>query len=217
MKLELIPVLEIRVPVGALEKVGPRPASTFEENPLEWDEYQTRLLQAGGFADYPRIIKGSSFIHLDGWKLDDLRRLIQIHLMYEEEPVPPAESCGLFGGCVLFLDDAPVLVPQCCGEITDFYSWKNLSDPEFKAGYFCSEGHPMPHAKRRANQLVITCKDDWEEFQGPTKPEIIVDVNVLADAIEKAELRIQAFSNKIDELSVEFGVAKLSEYLVLSN
>ncbi|WP_157886793.1 hypothetical protein [Hymenobacter sp. PAMC 26628] len=216
MKVELIPAIEISRTAVDWERVGQHPIGDFQRNPAEWDDYQRRVLEVAGLADYSRVIKGSPFLHLNQWSLPDLRKLIKAHLLIEDEPVPVNESCALFGGGVLFVDDVPVLVPQCCSTIADFYGWKQIVAPSFGSGYFCLEGHPVPRAERQGNLLTINCQDKDETFDQPAQKQIIVGVNELAAAIEKAELVILNFSDKIDALSTEFGVQKLSDYLILA-
>jgi len=65
MNIELIPVLEIPITSQARLRAIQRPPASFQQNPLEWDEYQQRLLAAGGFFDYQRVIQGCNFVHAD--------------------------------------------------------------------------------------------------------------------------------------------------------
>lgn len=214
MKVELIPVLEIPIMARRqLQKIQ-RPPATFQQNPIEWDEYQRQLLVTGGFFDYQRVIKGCGFVRADQWTLTDLRMLVQNHLAGDKEPIPLKESCALFGGCILVVDSIPVLVPQCCGTIADFASWQGLLMPQFTAGPFCLEGHPGPEAVKTDTQLLITCEDPDESFDQPAQPKIMVEIVALAYATEHAKQMMAALSDRIDLLSDELGVAKASDYLV---
>lgn len=212
MKVELIPVLEIPVPAETLKQVQ-RPRYNFQLNPDEWDEYQRQLLLAGGFAGYKRVIKGHNFVHVDQWTLPDLRRLVMNHLG-NEQPLLVTESCALFGGCILFVDNVPVLVPQCCSTIADFASWKELIKPGFMSGPFCMEGHPCPQALKEGKRILIRCKDRDEEFWQPAQAEIPVELDVLAGAVGVAEFHVGKLASNIDLLSAEFGVLRASDYLV---
>lgn len=214
MNIELIPVLQIPMIAHTQLQEIHRPPATFQQNPIEWDEYQRQLLSTGGFSNYQRVIQGCNFVRVDQWSSSDLRMLVQNHLCGDKEPIPVEESCALFGGCILVVDGAPVLVPQCCSTIADFLGWKELLNLDFVSGPFCIEGHPCPNAAKSGNQLLITCADEWEKFDQPAHPQIAVELDELANALVQAQKRIDSFADKIDSLSAELGVKKASDYLV---
>ena len=214
MNIELIPVLEIPVITQKQLQEIRRPPATLQQNPIEWDEYHRQLLATGGFSDYQRVIPGRQFVRADQWSLPDLRLMVQNHLGGDKDLIPITESCALFGGCILILDDVPVLVPQCCSTIDDFTSWQDLLSPQFTSGYFCLGGHPSPEAVKTDTQLLITCEDPEERFDQPTQPKIVVEIAGLAIATERAKQILDALSDKIDLLSAELGVVKASDYLV---
>lgn len=214
MKVELIPTLEISAPSTDWQLVGPHPIGYFWQNPFEWDNYQSRVLRVAGLADYKRVIKGSHFLSLENWSLSDLRSIIRWHLGPEDNDIPAAESCALFGGGVLFVDDNPTLVPQCCSTLADLHSWSTLSEPQFQSGYFCPEGHPCPKATRQGHILRIVCYDEYEDFNQPAKAEFSLEITALANAVSAAEEALAIFCGKVDMLSVEFGVQRLSDHLV---
>lgn len=214
MKVALIPVLEIPVTPDARRRHPTPPAGNFQQNPAEWDDYQRQLLSAGGFADYPRVIPGYNFVLLDQWSLPDLRRLIQNHLLVDDERVNVADSCALFGGGLLLLDGEPVLGPQCCSTLAEVGGWQQLVSPGFQSGFFYSEGHPAPRATRRKDTLLIECQDQYQDFDPPAQPRITVEVARLAEAIAVAEAIVREFAQKIDQFSTEFGVPQLSAHLV---
>lgn len=214
MKLELIPALEISPPAIDWQLVGPHPIGHFWQNPLDWDNYQAHVLQVAGLADYKRVIKGSHFLSLDNWSLSDLRSIIRWHLGPEDNDIPAAESCALFGGGVLFVDDNPVLVPQCCSTLADLHSWSTLLEPQFQSGHFCLEGHPCPKATRQGHTVHIACHDKYEDFNQPAKAEFSLEIAALATAVSAAEEALAIFCEKVDRLSAEFGVQRLSDHLV---
>ena len=214
MNIELIPVLEIPIMARRRLQEIQRPPATFQQNPIEWDEYQRQLLVTGGFSDYQRVIQGCGFVSADQWSLTDLRVLVQNHLAGDKEPIPLKESCALFGGCVLVVDGVPVLVPQCCSTIADFTSWQGILSPQFTSGFFCIGGHPCPEAVKIDVRLVITCEDPDESFEQPAQLRIVLKIAALAAATEHARQIMYALSDRIDLLSAELGVAKASDYLV---
>ena len=214
MNIELIPVLEI--PVMAQRRLPEiqRPPSTFQQHPIEWDEYQRQLLVTGGFSDYQRVIKGGNFVRADQWSLPDLRLLARNHLAGDKEIISIEASCALFGGCILVVNNIPVLVPQCCSTIADFTSWQGLLSPQFISGYFCIEGHPCPEAVKTDTHILITCEDSDESFDQPARPKIVLEIAALVYATEQAKQIMDALSDRIDLLSAELGVAKAADYLV---
>lgn len=214
MKVELVPVVEISPSVVGWQRIGPRPESNFMQNPLQWEQYEARILQIAGFNNYRRVLPGSRFIAVDDWTLQDLKKLIEAHLRPGDEVVAAADSCALFGGSILFLNGTPVLVPQCCGTLADLYSWQELVQPQFQSGYFCMEGHPCPKAARKGSMLRITCHDEDEQFDQPTLPEFSVEIQALAAAISTAEKTLTILCEKVDSLSSSFGVQRLSDHLI---
>ncbi|MDU0370446.1 hypothetical protein ACFPAF_08600 [Hymenobacter endophyticus] len=214
MKVELVPVVDISSLVIDWQLAGPRPASNFIHNPLQWEQYQARILQIAGFNDYKRVLPGSHFLTVGDWTLPDLQKLIQAHLHPADEVVAAADSCALFGGGILFLDDTPVVIPQCCGTLADLYRWQALVEPQFQSGYFCMEGHPCPKATRQGSMLRITCHDEDEMFDQPTLLQFSVEIQALAAAISAAERTLTTLCEKVDRLSSSFGVQKLSDHLI---
>ncbi|MET4107003.1 hypothetical protein [Hymenobacter sp. UYP22] len=184
------------------------------QNPLQWEQYQARILQIDGFNNYRRVLPGSRFLAVDDWTLSDLQKLIDAHLHPGDEVVAAADSCALFGGGILFLNGTPVLVPQCCGTLADIYSWQGLVEPQFQSSYFCMEGHPCPKATKQGSRLRITCHDEDGQFDQPALTEFSVDIQALAAAISSAERTLTVLCEKVDSLSSIFGVQKLSDHLI---
>lgn len=214
MNIELIPVLEIPITAKARLQAVQCPPADFQRNPIEWDGYQQQLLEAGGFADYQRVIQGCNFVQADQWSLPDLRLLVQNHLGGDKEIIPLAESCALFGGCILIVDGLPVLVPQCCSTIADFASWQGLLNPQFTSGPFCTEGYPCPEAVKTDTQILVTCEDPDERFDQPAQPRIVVEIDAFFNATARAKQMMEMLCDRIDLLSAELGVAKASDYVV---
>ncbi|SDX76424.1 hypothetical protein [Hymenobacter psychrophilus] len=215
MSITLLPVLEVAAPAIDWDQVGPSPFATFWQNPSAWEEFQAKILRLSGFADHRQAVKGSKYLRIDDWQPEGLRRLINAHLgATGDDRMPVEESCALFGGGVLFIDNVPVLFPQCCSTIATVYDWKPLLVPQFQEGYFCLEGHPAPKAIREEEYLTIICEDEGEDFYPPTPPVIRVKVADLAVAVEQAEWQMQRLCEQVNALSAEFGAESISRYLI---
>ena len=53
-----------------------------------------------------------------------------------------------------------------------------------------------------------------ERFDPPAQPKIVLEMDALVSAIERAEQIMKALSDKIDLLSAELDVASASDYIV---
>ena len=211
----MLPVFELPASIIDWDQIGARPSGAFWQNPSDWEEFEAKILRLSGFTQHLPAVKSSRYLRADSLAVDDLRRLIDAHLeVTENKRVPVAESCALFGGAILIIDDLPVLFPQCCSTISTVYDWKVLLAPQFQEGYFCLEGHPAPKAIREQDYLNIICEDEGEEFYPPTTPIIRVKVADLAMAVEQAELQMQRLCERVDSLSAEYGAKSISCYLI---
>ncbi len=215
MKVGLVPVLDIPKPADAWDRVGPTPPLPRWEHLSEWDSYLAKALLEGGYAAYKTVSEGIPFYRATDISVPDLRTIIDLHL----EPLRKSDgtitdSCPLFGGLALVLDDKLALVPQCCGTLDDATSWQSVVAPGFEQGFICPEGHPQPKVVRRGKGLEVRCEDEWEEFNLPAPSSVTVPLEALRDAVERAIRELTTFAATVDTLSAEYEVERLSRHLV---
>ncbi|HKV12437.1 MAG TPA: hypothetical protein VJ725_30110 [Thermoanaerobaculia bacterium] len=124
------------------------------------------------------------------------------------------DSCPLFGGVIVVVDGRPRLRPQCCGDLSDINDWFRMAEDTFSESYICNEGHPAPYASRHGDALIITCREEGEEFSPGTDPEFVVQRSELLKALPSLRAELEQFCRTVDELSDRYGVARLSRILV---
>lgn len=210
MEIELVPVIEVpRVHAAT----SPPSSSSSDEK----EAHFKAILEQDGFPGYRPFLPGHGLYRLDQFRASaGLLRIVQIHVgRYDpDHGLPIAESCALFGGYILKVDDEVVCVPQCCGSLADFASWQCVVDPSFSEGYICNEGHPAPRLARRGDFLELSCEDD--QFDTFWQPAISCTIprDRLSSAITACEVELSGFEKELDQLGNELGAAGVGQILI---
>jgi hypothetical protein len=213
MTVELIPVIEISFPKSVLDKAGNTPPIPYLHHLDEWEVYRKTLLELFGLSQYQPFKPGHSFYPvLQFTNIDDLKKILDQHLLpLKEHGQAITETCALFGGTVLIINDEVKLLPQCCGTLSDFLDWKRVLEDDFKSDYIFMGGHPSPKAIKKNKELVLECIDEEEDFYPLTESVISIDILPLMEAVQKAEKELLIFSKTVDRLSKEYAVDNLSK------
>jgi hypothetical protein len=218
MKIELIPVIEIGIIDITSQIEKPRPKTKYWENPKEWENYFREELIRNEYENYQRIEKGHPYYRVRQFRSQkDLIKIIEFHLNVgnekEKKKLNLEESCALFGGYALRVNEKVVFTPQCCGTLADFQSWKSITENSFKEGYIACEGHPCPKAKRIENRIQFTFEDEWEDFIPPAT-NLMVEREKLIDAISLCEIELDNFSKILNTLNDYFKVKNIAKILI---
>lgn len=216
MKVELIPVIELAYQEEESHFIQPHPDNTYWTNSENWEEKYESLKQNNGYQDYRRILKGYPFYRINQFdSKDDMRKIIRIHLgqVEGEKGTPLSESCSLFGGYVLKVDNRTVFTPQCCSGLADIWTWNTIIKDKFTEGYICAEGHPAPKVTREGEALNFTFENEGEEF---IPPAIATTINrgEMAAAIKLCQKELDAFGEFLNSLAPEFGCPEIATALI---
>lgn len=210
--IQLVPVVELPHPKEAWDNAGNSPESTWHKLPDEWENYLSKVNVHSGYGLLESFPIGSGRYPLSQLSSSDIARIIELHT----SDTSLEESCALFGGYVLAADREAVLIPQCCGTLSDFNSWEALARGETYSEYFCLEGHPSPEAISDGSLIIIRCADELENFEEPAPAKYLLDRLTLANAIQDAKTELDQFVFKLEEWGNVQGHQNAAAILVYS-
>lgn len=198
MLVELIPVIEINC---YTEKDIVKPKYPYWDNRFEWDRYREESCKKSGFTDkFIPYSFGSNFyrvIHITEKNLvkliDERFSILNDCIDCNEDDIEP-----FLGGYVLKLDGEDKLFPQCCGDLSDIWSWNAIIKKDKRNILF--EGHPTPKIEIDKDKINLICSNKDEEFDPPTDELITVSLNDLSLAYEKAVEELKVFTQKIKNI-----------------
>ena len=139
-------------------------------------------------------------------KVDDqlLIEVVEEHLNpLRDAGDPDSDTCPLFGGVRIAVDEKVLLGPQCCGDLSDISSWFALISPDFTEGWVALEGHPAPRVERCGESLEFTCHDPDDPFSPGTTARFSVDRRELMEALFQLLEEVSAFSCRVASLHSE--------------
>jgi hypothetical protein len=206
MKLELIPVIEIK---SYRKDVLTPKEVPYWENPMRWDQYNAECFKLAGFKDkLEPYFPGSSFYRISEITLSNLSKIVLelTHTWRDENFVK--ENCSpLSGGYVLRIDEMDKYFPQCCGDLSDFQHWVNLSKGEIK-GFWA--GHPEPLVRIEGDTISFDFEISATTKYFAPLPDVkfisfsIIDLqNALKSTKEELEL-LEKRLNKINQEELLF-------------
>lgn len=198
MNIELIPVIEIEFNHQEVKAPDEYPYWDF---PGVWNRYrETRLIQEGFTTPMTPYLPGGPFYRLTAISDENLARLVIDHAGEMKE-----QSCSLFGGYVLRVDEQDKLFPQCCGVLADIQFWENISNG--KSSYY--EGHPVPLVSFKGEYVLfdLSTNEFYESFQ-PTPPTSLFQVHRhdLLKAVEKTVEELKFFAKRLDQINTTLGL-----------
>lgn len=208
MQVQLIPLLEITNYGQNLESPGRGPGIEFHE---EWDDYHAQSHAVAGFDPMTPYLPGTSFFLLE--KVSDAnlllimkRELAEVESVVTEDPSLAPMSCVLQGGYLLRVDGQDVLFPQCCCDLADIQTWKNLATG---AADQLLVGYPSPIIQVDGDKLVfdLTRGDSGETFYPPAPvKEIAIDRHALLKAVLETEKEMQVFVQRLEKIAAIGGI-----------
>ncbi|MGK4568170.1 hypothetical protein [Flavobacterium sp. 3HN19-14] len=206
-EIKFIPLIELATKKDAESKIVP--TGTSLDNPIEWDLYHENEL-AKNYENIPKPISSGIYQYrLFDIEIEDLERTIKLHI----GDTDLSESCSLFGGYAISINDRIELYPQCCGLLEEIQQWKKILNEDFE-DFYLLECHPSPLITKKGNQIRIYCKDDDETFFPPTKEIIELDYQKTKSAFLKLLADLNEFSIKFNKLSDNFGTKNIDKILI---
>jgi len=209
-EIKFIPLVELATKKDKESKIVPE--GTPLNNTRKWDLYHQSELSKN-YKNIPRPISSGVYQYrLFDIEIKDLERAIKLHIA----DLDISESCSLFGGYAISVDDNIELYPQCCGLLEEIKQWKKILDEDFK-DFYLLECHPAPLVTKNGNKIIIYCKDDDESFIPPTKEIIVLDYQKTKSAFLELIDELEEFSVKVNTLSDNFETKNIAEILIWGN
>ena len=199
MKIELIPVIEL--PTFKYKDL---------ENISDIEERRKSLLER----NYSQVhnLKPINEIQYKISDISDLDLIKAIELHKSDLPIE--DSCALFGGYALKVNDEIVLYPQCCGLLSEINDWKKLLNKNFET-FYLTECHPSPKFVKVEDEIHIECEEDETgPFQPKTRNVIVVNYDSLMSALRDLLIELEKLSERINNLSSDYKHVELSKILI---
>ncbi|MBK9033875.1 MAG: hypothetical protein IPL61_21835 [Myxococcales bacterium] len=202
--VQLVPVLEVepwRLSDRPLPADGPARAHA-----AAWDAHFRECVADAGFEAVALIAPGAHFVRardLTGHPLLDrliAERLADTGLPNFPDPdgpddCPPIERVGaLAGGYALVVDDIPVHLPGCCGDLGDLDEW-SAALAERPRDDLLWIGHPMLRIEFVGDRVTLTERDDDPmlhlglDRRSVTLPTAWLGTAIVAARVEHARVR----------------------------
>jgi hypothetical protein len=198
MRIELIPLIEL-------------PTLKFPdlEEMTDIDE-KNRLLIERNYSTVKNLIPLNELQYkLEEISDIDLKKAIDLHI----SDLNIEETCALFGGYALKVNDKYLLFPQCCGLLSEINDWKKILDPNFEP-FYLTECHPSPEFKKVGNQVIIECDSSHEDFYPKTQKFLAVDYESLVTAINEVCSDLENFSKRLDKFNSEYQTESVSKKMI---
>ncbi|WP_437605226.1 hypothetical protein WMF20_29185 [Sorangium sp. So ce834] len=188
--LRLMPVVELEP--GRFGS-APHPSSG-PWTATESDRYWRACLRAGGLVGVDPIVPGSWFVAIDALTSQDaLITVLRVHL---GDSVPADDEVGALSGGLALVDDGEVLLlPTCCGDLSDLENWRTAAHRSAESPEMLWIGHPWLMAWHDAPMLHLR-----EEPEGgmPAQPrELVVEPEILQRAVRLAVQDLDVFSERV--------------------
>jgi len=203
MKIELIPVVEITNYDNDIPLPSEGPYWKFIE---DWENYRNQTnLETGFSEDLKPYFKGSSLYRINEISDEDLLKLIQKEINFEDEDDENLSiedlNSPLNGGYILKIDGINKYFPQCCSDLGDITEWDDLLDDEDNNFYM---GHPSPKIEKTQNTIIFDFLNSQiqENYAPPIlENQITVDKEKLATAIQEAKKELEIFAKKLIKIN----------------
>lgn len=198
MRIELIPLVEL-------------PTYKFSDLEEITDiDKQNRLLIERNYSEVKNLIPFNKHQYiLFEISDEDLKKVIDLHI----SDLKIEESCALFGGYALKVNEEYLLFPQCCGLLSEINDWKKILEPNFEP-FYLMECHPSPKFKRIGDQVIIECDSTYEDFYPETQKRIKVDYESLSTAIKVVCAELQNFSKRLDKFNSVYQTESVSKKMI---
>lgn len=179
MPLQLIPVFQLEYKHRSVQ----RPLTDDEQT---FYEYKLNILKACGFDDNIQSIdRYGSLFTIQSLTDHDLCKILRDIIKHDKL---------LNGGYVLFDQEKylPLLLPRCCGDLSDITSWLNLKNKN-TTGFWI--GHPVVSCEITAHHVI------FKEDEMPKQKNIMIAFDELITAIIKLEYDLSAIKQRIYQLA----------------
>jgi hypothetical protein len=215
MKIELIPVLEIRPVLNDVTKPGEYP---FWKHPSVWGQYQrTALIHEGYSIRLEPYLEGFPFYAIADLLEEDVTKIVLAHTeglrtgQYKAD-----EIITLDGGYILKENGGNKFFPQCCAELSDIFYWKSLANGIADHPH---EGHPSPSIGIKKGTITF---DFYEEWQGesfappPSEKSLQIKQSELKIAVEQAEAGLYEFAELLKKINsrLNLGIEAIDQMLI---
>ncbi|UII32285.1 hypothetical protein LVD17_00340 [Fulvivirga ulvae] len=210
--IKIKPVIEL-CPSEYAKKEYDYPNGTAKEFADGWNKYWLKSLSDSGIDAVMPCILGYFFIEVS--KISD--RNLEIILKGQLENEKVEGICPLDGGLVIFVDDVPVVQPQCCSSLSDYQNWIdviNETSSEWKEVWI---GHPMIYLRILNNKLQFS-----ELTEDSVPKERVVnefDFSLFQRELKRAIEEIEDFKKRVERTleRLEYSQIKRISYTLINN
>lgn len=127
-----------------------------------------------------------------------LHQLIELEVLKRLEIDPSAnpKHCGLLvGGFILEQSGTPIIVPACCGDLSNLHNWGHAAAGREKVWQELWIGHPSAVHRLRDGRLELALVEEGGDV--PDTAHFSMDPLELSKAIETARQEVAAFRDRL--------------------
>ena len=195
-RLRLVPVVEFE-PSQFTDVELPLPEGSSRENPSGWLEWWTARLAAGGIVGLEPVRPGSRYVPVANLtNPGHLRRLIESHLPFNEEPTDEDLSAPAFafpGGHALCDGGEALIEPTCCVSLSDWRAWEGAARHRGADWSQVWIGHPWVSIRYQPPHLILS---DYHEGSPPSDRYSLCPA-ALARAVDDARAELERFAARL--------------------
>ena len=191
--IEIKPVIEL-FPTNFSKSDYDHPNGTASELPDAWVEYWLKSLADAGITDVRPSIKGDFFANISDISEADLENILKTTL----KDVPINEIPCFDGGVIIFADDDPIVIPQCCVSLSDYKHWIEVADKAPEQWKQIWIGHPMVYIRVSNGKLQFSEYTENNKPSGTVVHEI--DFQSFKAAVQVAVTEVNTFEKRIHKI-----------------
>lgn len=215
MKVELIPVLEIRPHLNEITPPGEHP---FWQHTSVWDQYRrSALIHEGYSIRLEPYVKGFPFYAITSLLEEDVKKVASEHLEgFQKGEYLAEDVISLSGGYILKKDGENKSFPQCCGELSDIAYWESLANGSDR--FYIGE-HPTASIKIKDGYILFDFSEGGysEPFAPPpSERELLVTRSALHRAVAQAETELNEFALLLKKINLKsnWGLENIDRMLI---
>ncbi|MGH1539642.1 MAG: hypothetical protein ACRBHB_04410 [Arenicella sp.] len=158
-----------------------------------WSSYWAESLSDSGMFDIKPVKAGSWFVELSQISDENLNIILNKELGDFDET--DDEISPMLGGYALKVDKSIIILPSCCGDLSNIDDWQDASEYIGEAEKELWIGHPWLLVKGDKDTVEIVQTSEYEEPHDPER--ITVKRSELKDAIRFAKIELNQFESRL--------------------
>jgi hypothetical protein len=200
--MQLIPVLEIE-PLDFSENNYEYPKKTVAEVPNEWHEFWLKSISDSNLENLKPIKKGSYFVVIDTISDKELEIIVTTYL--KDINLQDYENMlnSFFGGIVLKEEDEIIILPQCCGDLSDHNGWEKIEKSLSHKWEQLWIGHPWVYIRKQNEKVEFTEYTEYDKNIEDLKILYTMPQEVIISEMKNVNKQLINFQKKVYNILIK--------------